>query len=611
MIRPDEDFWLPRIQALATTGLTHQHRMMVESQRIGNFRAIVTGEGGKENWIYDDSDVFKWLEACAYILDAAPNPQLRALCDELMTDIVEAQEEDGYINTYVQLFHPDEKWARLSNSHEMYNAGHLIEAGVAWKERLGEDRLLGIALKFADLIDRRYGPEGEDAIDGHPELELALLRLSDLTGDLRWRRLAARQLDLRGSRPSVFEREISPTLKPGHYSSSIFFTKSPEGVYSYDGRYAQDHLPIAEQRSIEGHAVRAAYLYAAAARLLRDEPNPAREEALVALWSNTVERRMYVTGGIGSSGSNEGFTKDFDLPNLTAYCETCASCALIFWGHEMLAHTGDSTYADIIELALFNNVLAGISPEADRYFYANPLESRGEHARVPWFGCACCPSNAARTIGRIQEWAIHLSKASARVDFPVAGTWEADGVGISIETDYPKSGAWTLRVTAARKASLALSIRIPGWGNDVEIDAPDEIGEAEYRAGYAVFDREWVGETTLKIDWPMPPTWTVADPRVLDNAGRLSLQKGPTVYALVRNGAPVPPQHLQIDQEAEIVEASDRLEVEALYEPMDQPDALYAVYEPKDPEETTATYIPYRDWANAGPTEMLVWARRL
>ncbi|RYZ32400.1 MAG: glycoside hydrolase family 127 protein [Propionibacteriaceae bacterium] len=324
---------------------------------------------------------------------------------------------------------------------------------------------------------------------------------------------------------------------------------------------------------------------------------------------------MYVTGGIGSSGDNEGFTRDFDLPNHTAYCETCASCALIFWGDEMLRLTGDSEYADVIELALFNNVLAGISPQGDRYFYANPLESRGEHARVPWFGCACCPANAARTIARVEEWAIRTAadagNATASVDFPVPGTTRIGDVELEITGDYPATGAWTLRVRAPRPTPFTLGLRIPGWANDVEIDTPDELGEAEYRSGYAVFERDWTGETVIKIDWPMPPVWLAADPRVVDNAGRLALQKGPTVYALVRGGSPVAPQRLQIDPEPEVVERTDRLEVEALYEPQDQPDLLYALYEPKDPEEITATFVPYRDWANDGRTEMLVWARKL
>lgn len=611
MIRPDEAFWRPRIKALAITGLPHQHRMLVETKRIENFRAVVTGAGGRENWIFDDSDTYKWLEACGYVLDSAPNAELKALCDETIGLIAGAQDADGYLNTYIQLFHPEDRWARLSGSHEMYCAGHLIEAAVAWQERLGDDRLLKIALRFADLIDRRYGPGGEDAIDGHPELELALLRLADLTGDERWRTLAARQLDLRGARPSVFESEIRPTLRSGEMSRSIFFTTNAEGEHVYDGRYAQDHLPIAEQRTIEGHAVRAAYLYAAAARLLATRPDPKVEEALTALWQNTVGRRMYVTGGIGSTRSNEGFTDDFDLPNHSAYCETCASCALIFWGDEMLRHTGDSEYADVIELALFNNVLAGISPLGDRYFYANPLESRGEHERTPWFGCACCPANAARTIGRVEEWAMRTGDATAFVDFPIAGTTTIGGIELEIVGDYPTTGTWTLTVRTDRPTDFSLGIRIPGWGNDVEIDAPDGIGEAEYRSGYAVWDHRWEGETTLKIDWPMPPVWLAADPRALDDAGRLALQRGPTVYALVRADAPVPPQHLQIDPEPEVVERGGHLEVEALYEPQDQPDLLYAPYEPKDPEETTATYVPYRDWANDGATEMLVWARRL
>ena len=611
MISRNEAFWRPRIEALAATGLPHQHRMLEETKRLENFRAVVTGQGGRENWIFDDSDVYKWLEACAYVLAIVPNADLKSKCDAAIGAIAVAQQEDGYLNTYIQVFHPEDQWANLSGSHEMYCAGHLIEAAVAWKERLNDDRLLTIALRFAELIDRRYGPAGESAIDGHPEFELALLRLADLTGDERWRTLAARQLDLRGARPSVFEAEIRPKLRPGEMSRSIFFTTDAEGEHVYDGRYAQDHLPIAEQTTIEGHAVRAAYLYAAAARLLRDRPNPAVETALATLWENTVSRRMYVTGGIGSTRSNEGFTEDFDLPNHTAYCETCASCALVFWGEEMLRRTGDSAYADIVELALFNNILAGISPEGDRYFYANPLESRGEHARVPWFGCACCPSNAARTIGRVHEYAWHLSSTEVFVQFPIAGTQTVGDVEIRIDADYPRSGAWTLKVSAKRRTALTLHIRIPGWANDVEIDAPDELGEAEYRSGYAVWDRDWEGETTLKIDWPMPPTWIAADPRVIDDLGRLALQRGPTIYALVRDGAPVPPQQLQIDTDAEIEARGDRLYVEALYEPQDQPDALYAPYEPKDPEETVATYVPYRDWANGGPTEMLVWARKL
>ncbi len=610
MTAPRDRFWLSRIEALARTGLPHQHRMMERAGRTTNFAAVRGNAEPRPSSPYDDSDAYKWLEACAYVLAIVPDSGLRAKADALVESVLAAQEPDGYLNTHVALHAPETKWANLATSHEMYNAGHLVEAGVAWAQRLGDRRLLGAASRFAELIEARYGEGGEPGIDGHPELELALLRLAEETGDARWTRLAERGLALRGARPSAFEREIRALPKPWPPGNADFFTTDEDGNDVYDGRYAQDHAPIEGQATIEGHAMRAAYLYAAAARLLRDAPDEGRKGALERLWTNLTERRMYVTGGIGSSAGNEGFTRDYDLPNRAAYAETCASCALVLWGDEMLRLTGDSVYADVVETALFNNVLAGISPEGDRYLYANPLESRGEHARAEWFACACCPSNAARTIARVGDWALHAYVQGARVHFPVAGEYRFGPLILTVEGDYPRSGAWSVTVRAEREARFDLGLRIPDWANDVEIDAPDELGEAEYRTGYAVFDRVWSGETTLKVEWPMPPTWIAAHPAVRDDAGRLALRVGPTVYAMVSGDAPVAPAHLQVDHEADVVAEGGELRVEALYEPAD-PVGLYAPYEPKDLQETTARYVPYRDWANGGPTEMLVWARKL
>ena len=604
MTAPRDTFWLPRIEALARTGLPHQYQMLEESGRLERLRLAAAGERRTKedlpgDYVFDDSDVYKWLEACAYVLAVAPNADLKRRAEELVALVASAQEEDGYLDSQFQVAEPEARWTRLAHSHEMYCAGHLIEAGIAWARNLGGGDLLRVGLNFAELLWTSFGPEGEPKIDGHPEIELALLRLADHTGDDRWRALAALFLDRRGARPSPFTEELAD--RPGD-----IMMKDGE----YDGRYAQDHLPISEQNEIEGHAVRAAYLYAAAARLLRDRPDAARRAALERLWANLTERRMYVTGGIGSSARNEGFTADYDLPNRAAYAETCASCALVMWGDEMLRLTGDGAYADVVELALFNTVLAGISPEGDRFFYANPLESHGEHARVPWFPCPCCPSNAARTIARVTEWAVHPYVQAAHLHFPVAGEYRFGPIVLAIAGDYPRSGVWSVTLRAEREARFELALRIPGWANDVEIDAPDALGEAEYRSGYAVFDRVWRGETVLKIEWPMPPTWIAAHPAVLDDAGRLALQAGPTVYALVGSDAGITPQHLQVDYEAEVVAQGERLSVDALYEPT-EPLGVYAPYEPKEPEETLARYVPYRDWANDGPTPMLVWARRI
>ncbi|RYG65862.1 glycoside hydrolase family 127 protein, partial [bacterium] len=357
-------------------------------------------------FVFDDSDVYKWAEACAYALATTKNDALRKLLDEAIELVVSAQRPDGYLDTYIQLDHPDDAWRNLNALHEMYCAGHLIEAGVALSENLGDRRLLDVSIRFADHIMSVFGPEGRLGYCGHEEIELALVKLAVHTGEAKYREFARWLVESRGSRPSPFEAELKD---PAVVALSPWGGGLLDGT-NYSGEYNQDHAPIREHDAVVGHAVRAMYLYIAAADLADGQDDAALETALQRAWDSLVKRRMYVTGGIGPSRHNEGFTQDYDLPNLSAYSETCAAIGLMLWGQKMLEMTGNAEFAETVERALFNGALAGISLGGDRFFYDNPLESRGGHDRTAWFGCACCPPNIARTIGNLASFVAGASE---------------------------------------------------------------------------------------------------------------------------------------------------------------------------------------------------------
>lgn len=619
-IKLTDPFWSKWQQTLVDSTLPAIYRQLEETGRLANFRrAAGREEGGFQGrfW-FDDSDVYKYLEAAAYGLAIKSDPTVRKQADDTIEVVLAAQQPDGYLNTFFQLKHPDLKYRNLNTMHEMYCGGHFVEAAVAFYEALGERKLLDGAIRYGDHLLSIFGPEKRRGYCGHEEIELALIRLSGATKDPRYAELAYWMIEERGKSPSPFIEEIlddeSHALSPWVRGFLM-----PNGAYN--GEYCQDHKPIREHDKIVGHAVRAMYLYIAAAQYAAAGDDDTLLTALKNIWTNLVSRRMYVTGGIGPSSKNEGFTEDFDLPNLSAYAETCAAIGLILWGQAMLHATGDSEYADVMERALYNGALAGISLSGDRFFYDNPLESRGTHARTPWFACACCPPNLARLIGSVGKYVAAVSDDAFYLHIPVGLQAQASLGGvktrITVRSNYPWSGKVTIEVGPDRPARFALMVRIPEWADDVSFDLDGSEDPADYDRGYARLERTWSPGDVLKVDFGIQPKWMEADPRVIDDLGRVVLTYGPLVYAAEEHELGLRPQLLTVDPGCP-VEAVDSdllggvalLTAPAAAENGDFPDGLYAETGTTSARELQATFIPYYAWNNRGPSYMQVWHRR-
>lgn len=616
-----DPFWKERLRVLVEVGLPHQYRQLAEATpRLQNFRrAAGQEEGPHEGRYYDDSDVYKWIEAASDALALHPDDRLRSMLDEVVRIVLAAQAPDGYLHTYIQLNFPDKRWKNLAAVHEMYCAGHLIEAAVARYESLGERDLLDAAIRLADHIEATFGegPGRRRGYCGHQELEIAFIRLSDATGDQRYEDLARWMVEARGQADSPFVREARD---PDALAVGAWI----ERIVDSDGKYVmadyfQDHAPIREQTEIVGHAVRGMYFFTAATELARRREDPTLEDAIRRVWDNLTGKRMYVTGGIGPSSHNEGFTVDYDLPNLTSYAETCASVGLAFWARRLVEATGESEFADVMERAVFNGALAGISLEGDRYFYANPLESRGRHSRVPWFDCACCPPNIARMIASVPRLAYSWAENGLWMHIPVGGEFTVNTEGIAIQvtvdTDYPFGSLTRLRFATDRPSKMTLRIRIPEWCDDATLRVTGGNEEADYDHGYAVLSRTWHNGDQVEVDFPITPRWIEAHPRVLDCSGRVALTAGPLVYCLEGADAPRPPQMLVIDTDEPLESVTCpngfpgwRM---ATLRRADEEGPLYA----KAEEEAEfavepATFGPYFAWGARGADHMQVWLRR-
>ncbi len=609
-----DPFWSNRQRVLAETSLPLQWEHLESTGRLENFRRAAEQKGEFQGLWFNDSDVYKWAEACAYVLAHQSNPKIREKLDELIRLIAAAQCPDGYLNTYFQLKFPDLRWCNLNMMHEMYCGGHLIEAGVAINQALHDDRLLEVGVKFADHVMSIFGPDKRVGYCGHEEFELALIKLADETNEQKYRDFARWMVEVRGSRPSPFESELQDPI-------SLSVTPNPDqrpSTSEYTGEYYQDHAPIREHTTVVGHAVRAMYLYTAATELSKEKTDPELEQAILAAWNSLAKHRLYVTGGLGSSSTNEGFTQDFDLPNLTAYAETCAACGLALWGQSLLEATGNSDFADVIELALYNGMLAGISLDGKSYFYDNPLESRGQHARKPWFACACCPPNVARVIGQIGQFAISETEAGVAIHLPIGITVTTEKATITVKSNYPWSGEFTVSITPKVAGRFELAIRIPDWAEEVTADLEASDEPADYRDGYMIFNRVWSPSDELKVEFEMPDRFLASDPRIRENIGRVAVAKGPLIYTAESIDNPAIPQLAAIDTGLEKETRSDlaglkgitALVTEAEYLSEAFPDSLYASSETLESETKPLTLIPYFAWANRGPSHMQVWLRK-
>jgi len=617
-IRVTDPFWSVWQDTLCRRTIPHIHQQLMETGRIANFERAAAKSGRFEGLFFNDSDVYKWLEAAAYAQAIRPSTEVQALIDETVAKIAAAQEPDGYLNTFIQLEHPQLRYRNLAALHEMYCSGHLVEAACALAENLGQTALLDVAVRNVENIRSVFGPGKRVGYCGHEELETALVRLAEVTGDASYREFAAWMIDQRGQRPSPFERELEDeeAMAVNDHPRHALLRN---GVYN--GEYCQDHLPIRQHTDVVGHAVRAMYLYAGATQVAMDRGDRQLEEALERVWQALVTKRMYLTGGVGASASNEGFTRDYDLPNLNAYAETCAAIGFLLWGQRMLEATGDSQYADIVELGLYNGALSGIGLDGESFFYPNPLESRGQHRRTPWFLCACCPPNVARMIGQVGSLAVGASEDELWVHLPIGFETELNlrgsAVSVSAKGEYPWKDDFELAFRLERPTEFAVRVRIPGWAEDVSFEVSDDGEPAEYQDGYAVFRRVWKDGDRIRANWGMAPTWVEAHPMVLDDAGRTALQRGPLVYCLEEHDLGEPPQNFTVEPAtpAEAVPATDLfpgavgLRVRGWLRLRDFSDGLYAPLGTSDEEPREARMIPYFLWCNRGPNSMCVWLR--
>ncbi|MFQ6130513.1 MAG: glycoside hydrolase family 127 protein [Armatimonadota bacterium] len=591
-VRLSDGFWAPRMETNAKVTLAHQIRMCENTGRFRNF-AVAAGleEGDYEGLVFNDSDTYKLLEGASYCLANERDPEVRREIEAEMDRIIDlvgaAQQADGYLNTFYTIREPDRRWTNLPRNHELYCAGHLFEAAAAHYEATGSRKLLDIAVRFADHIDQRFGPGKDERVPGHEEIELGLIKLFRVTGDQRYFDLAAHFIDARGGSGA---------------------------------EYCQDHKPVREQDAIVGHAVRAMYLYAAVADVVAATGDEDLLAACDRIWEDTTTRKAYITGGVGASAHNEGFTTPYDLPNDSAYAETCAACGLAFWAQRMLALRGTSEYADVLERVLYNGFASGVSLSGDRFFYVNPLASRGKHRRSEWFGCACCPPNVLRTMASVGGYFYGTSPDSLWVHLYAAGSADVElgGRRVTVEqrTDYPWDGDVRLRLSLDAPSEFELALRVPAWceGASYKVGSGRTKAAEPSEDGYLHLRRTWRHGDTVLLQLPMAVRRMEANPAVAADVGRVALMRGPIVYCLEAADNEGSVRDLYLPREAEL---------KASYEPGllggvvvlrgaarrvvggSWADELYR--RAAVTEQTTIKAVPYCVWDNREPGQMTVW----
>lgn len=592
------------------------------SRCVHNFKiAAGEAEGEFEGYVFQDSDLAKWLEAAAYSLMLRPDEQLERTCDDLIALIGRAQQPDGYLNTYYTVKEPGKRWTNLRDCHELYCAGHMMEAACAYYEATGKRELLDIMTRMARHIDSVIGPE-EGKLHGYPgheEIELALVRMYHATGDELMMKLARYFIDERGKLPNFFVEEKARREGKDHFN-----------LDEYGPAYAQAHLPVREQTAPEGHAVRAMYLATGMADVARETGDETLVAACRRIFDSTVNRRMYITGGVGSSHVGEAFTYDYDLPNDTVYAETCASIALCFFARAMMQLEPDGRYADALERALYNTCLAGMSLDGHNFFYVNPLEvdpeaskkdARKHHVlpvRPKWFGCACCPPNLARLTTSLAKYMYTLGEDEIYVNLYMQNQAQLKlgDARVSMEclTDYPASGEIALHPGAGE---YTLCLRIPGWAKEYALTLNGAALELKPERGYVRISRTFSDGDEIKLSLPMHARRVYANTRVRADLGKVAVMRGPMVYCLeqVDNGPVVEALCLPRDSALTETVRPDKLggivEITAPGKRMvSADDALYSDQAPAL-EDATLTFIPYYAWANRGENEMTVYVREI
>ncbi|TPK82687.1 glycoside hydrolase family 127 protein [Mesorhizobium sp. B2-4-13] len=560
-----------------------------------------------------DSDLGKTIETAAYSLYRRKNPELEKKIDAVIDMYGRLQQEDGYLSSWYQRIQPGKRWTNLRDCHELYCAGHLIEGAVAYYQATGKRKLLDIMCRYADHIASVLGPEPgkKKGYCGHEEIELALVKLARVTGEQKYMELAKYFIDQRGQQPHYFDEEARAR------------SADPKAYHFKTYEYSQSHIPVREQDKVVGHAVRAMYLYSGMADIATEYGDDTLRVALDRLWDDLTTKNLYITGGLGPSAHNEGFTSDYDLPNETAYAETCASVGLVFWASRMLGMGPNARYADMMERALYNGSISGLSLDGSLFFYENPLESRGKHNRWKWHRCPCCPPNIGRMVASIGSYfysladdalAVHLyGDSTARFD--IAGT----PVTLTQASRYPWDGAVEITVEPQAPVEFTLHLRVPAWSSKAKLDINGEaIDLAEVTSdGYAAIRRQWKKGDRVRLDLEMPIERLYANPEVRQDAGRVALSRGPLIYCVEATDNDSRLHRLTLPRTAGI-EAHDEpdllggvvtLSATAQADAGDGwQDGLYRS-EPPARVETRLTAVPYFAWDNREPGEMLVWLR--
>ena len=600
-----------RIEGAEKSHCIENFRMAAEKLRTGKC------DGEFYGMVFQDSDVAKWLEGAAYSLAQQPDAELEQRCDEIIELIGQAQHEDGYLNTYFTVKEPDKRWMNLHEAHELYCAGHMIEAAVAYAECTGKVRLLEIMRGMADHIYRHFIEEGAEGYPGHPEIELALMRLYRCTGKEKYKELALHFINVRGVDSDYFIQERQKN------NWSVW------GGHPTDKEYAQNAAPVRMQHKAVGHAVRAVYLYTGMADAAVETKDESLTEACKTLWNNITQCRMYVTGAIGSAYEGEAFTKDYHLPNDTAYAETCAAIGLIFFSDKMLYLDRNGKYADVMERALYNCVLAGMQLDGTRFFYVNPLEAlpgiSGEaqthkHAlpvRPKWFACACCPPNVARLLSSLSEYAWHAVEGTLFSNLFVGGSLDlGDTLGgkITLETSYPYENKIEYHFEPKKEAmTMTLAVRIPAWSGNTVINLNGSPAECEFKNGYAYLHGNFGSEDVVTVELDMSVRKIYTSNKVSANTGKAAVERGPLIYCAegVDNEGDVLSLSLKKNGKITVGEYfSDKLYgIRELYAEgyrEDISDSLYS-YEAPAAKECSITMVPYYVWGNRGLNQMRVW----
>ncbi len=593
-----DEFWRPKLEINREVTIPHILKACEATGRVDNFAiagGLMKGQQ-KGHFPFDDSDVYKIIEAASYSLSVQPDKKLEKHLDELIAKIAAAQDKDGYLYTartnkskrLANWFGP-RRWSRLDRSHELYNMGHLYEAAAAHYKATGKRTLLNVAIKNADLLDNTFGPGKLTKWPGHQEIEIGLVKLYRVTGNKKYLNLAKFFLDTRG----------------------------PNG-----GEYAQAHKKPYNQTEAVGHAVRATYMYCGMTDVAALTGDRRYADAVEKIWQNVVGKKMYLTGGIGSKGDGEAFGKNYELPNASAYCETCAAVGNALWNYRMFLLTGQAKYLDVFERVLYNGLISGVSLSGDRFFYPNPLESDGRDKRVPWFSCACCPGNLARFMAMLPGFAYAKSGDTLYVNMFAAGKatvkLKGNTVRMTQETWYPWDGAVKMTVEPAKAGKFNIAVRIPGWAkgspvpgdlyryidgdvSPVEFRVNGEVVQPDVKNGFALFERRWNKLDVIEMQIPMSVRRVAANSNVDADRGKIAIERGPVVYCAEWPDNDVNVLELTLADDAVLWTDRFRNLLNDVVVVRSRVDSAGSEHE--------FIAVPYYAWANRGKGPMEVWLK--